>query len=82
MDYKLVWTPEAEDDFKTIILYLKENWSMQSANKFISRTYRRLERLAAMPSVAHATSNSSIYMYKLDHRNVVFFSLEEITLYS
>ncbi len=29
-----VWTAEAEDDFKAIILYLKENWSIQSANRF------------------------------------------------
>ncbi len=77
MAYKLVWTSEAEDDFKAIILYLNENWSTQSANRFIVRTYRRLERLAAMPSSAHPTSNSSIYMYKLDRKNVVFFSLEE-----
>lgn len=62
MAYKLVWTAEAEDDFKAIILYLNENWSIQSANKFIVRTYTRLERLAAMPSAAHATSNPSIYM--------------------
>ncbi len=77
MAYELVWTAEAEDDFKAIVLYLKENWSIQSANEFVQRTYRRLEKLASMPSVAHPTSQKSVYMYKLDRKNVVFFTLEE-----
>src|ERR1044071_2733602 len=77
MAYDLVWTSEAEDDFKAIILYLKENWSTQSANKFISLTYKRLERLAAMPSIAPPTSHPSVYMYKLDRKNVLFFLIED-----
>lgn len=77
MAYDLVWTAEAEDDFKGIVLYLKENWSMESANKFIFLTYRRLEKLAAMPSLALPTSQRSVFMCKLDRKNVVFFSLDE-----
>jgi plasmid stabilization system protein ParE len=29
MAYELVWSAEAENDLKKIILYLKENWSVQ-----------------------------------------------------
>jgi plasmid stabilization system protein ParE len=50
MAYQLVWSSVAEDDFKKIILYLKETWSIQSSEKFITQTYKRLERLAAMPT--------------------------------
>lgn len=77
MAYQLVWSAEAEDDFKKIVLYLKETWSVQSSEKFIARSYRRLEKLAAMPTVARSTSQQLIYMYKLDRKNVLFFSLEE-----
>jgi len=45
MAYQLVWTAEAENDFKNIILYLKENWSIQSAQKFVNQTYKELEKL-------------------------------------
>ncbi len=62
---------------KLLFYIFKENWSLQSADKFIIRSYRRLEKLAAMPSVAHPTSQQSVYMYKLDRKNVVFFTLEE-----
>jgi len=77
MAYQLVWSAEAEDDFRNIVLYIKETWSVQSSEKFIARTYRRLEKLTAMPTSARPTSQQSIYIYKLDRKNVLFFSLEE-----
>lgn len=77
MAYQIVWSAEAENDFKNIILYLKENWSLQSSEKFSERTYRRLERLATMPSAARTTSQQSVFIYKLDNKNALFFSLEE-----
>ena len=35
MAYELVWSAEAEDDFKKIIFYLKEVLSVQSSQVFI-----------------------------------------------
>lgn len=77
MAYHLVWTDEAENDFKNIILYLKENWSIQSSQKFVDRTYKELEKLLAMPTIARATSKQVIFLYRLDRKNALFFSLEE-----
>lgn len=42
MAYELVWTAEAEDDFKAIVLYLKENWSIQTPNKFEIDKFRSI----------------------------------------
>lgn len=72
MAYELVSSAEAEDDFKNIVLYLKETWSVQSSNNFIARTNKRLEKLAEIPAVARPTSRQSIYMYKLDRKSVIF----------
>lgn len=62
---------------KISFLYLKENWSLQSSEKFIERTYRRLERLANMPSAARTTSQQSVFIYKLDTKNALFFTVAE-----
>jgi len=76
MAYQLVWTAEAENDFKNIIVYLKENWSIQSAQKFTIRTYKELEKLLAMPPIARPTSQQAFFLYRLDRKNALFFSLE------
>jgi len=80
MAYKIVWSAEAEKDLHDIIHYLKENWSVQSAEKFISHTFTQLEQLAEMPSQARITSNHKIYLYKLDKKNALFFSIENDNL--
>lgn len=76
MAYQLVWSAEAEDDFKRIILHLKETWSVQSSEKFALQTYQRLEKLAAMPSAGRVTSKECVSIYKLDRKNAIFFSIE------
>jgi|SRR6185312_849400 len=77
MAFQLVWTAEAENDFKNIIFYLKENWSLKSSQKFIDRTYNKLEKLLIMPSIGRPTSQKGIFIYSLDRKNAIFFSLEE-----
>lgn len=76
MAYELVWSAEAKNDFKKIILYLKENWSVQSSEKFVQQTFRTLAKLAEMP-IGRRTSRESIYVYKLDRKNALFFILED-----
>ncbi|MCW3108778.1 MAG: hypothetical protein JWQ09_3284 [Segetibacter sp.] len=75
MAFEIIWSAEADNDFREIVTYLKEEWSQRVAEKFIIRTYNKLERLAATPSIARPASKNSVYIYKLDHKNVLFFSL-------
>lgn len=76
MAYQLVWSAEADDDFKNIVLYLKETWSVQSSEKFVTHMNKKLEKLAAMPTIGRSTSHQSVFMHKLDHKNMLFFSIE------
>lgn len=64
MAFEIVWSAEADKDFREIVRYLKEEWSQGVAEKFMIRTYNKLERLAATPSIARATSKTSVYIYK------------------
>lgn len=56
MAYQLVWTTEAENDFFAIIDYLKENWSVQSAKKFIVHTYNKIIKLLEMTIFVHSST--------------------------
>lgn len=37
----------------------------------------RLEKLTAMPSVGRLTSKENVYLFRLDKKNALFFSIEE-----
>jgi plasmid stabilization system protein ParE len=80
MAFQIIWSAEAHNDFFKIITYLKENWSDLVAEKFVTQTNNKLERLASTPSIARATNAKSVYMYKIDTKKVLFFSSEENNL--
>lgn len=68
MAYKIIWSAEAENDFRNIVLYLKDNWSVQSSEKFVSHTYEKIAKLAKMPSLARPTSQQTVFIYRLDQK--------------
>lgn len=47
MAFEIIWSAEADNDFREIVFYIKENWSQAIAEKFVQRTFNKLERLAA-----------------------------------
>src|SRR5690349_15252812 len=74
MGYEIVWTDEASKDLFSIANYLKDNWSQNSADKFVDNVMGRIEKLSKMPSLARSTKKENHFMYKLDKKNVLFFS--------
>ncbi|MGG9964729.1 type II toxin-antitoxin system RelE/ParE family toxin [Ferruginibacter sp. SUN106] len=76
MAYQIIWTAEADNDFHSIIHYLKKHWSDYSAEKFAVRIMKKLERIAAMPYTPKFTSQPNIQIIKLDKKNVLFFTIE------
>jgi len=68
---------DALPDFHSIIEYLKENWSVLSAEKFRDRTFARLERIASMSYIPRFTSQPNVQIIKLDKKNVIFFMIED-----
>ena len=77
MVYKIIWTVEAENDFKRAVEYIIENWSEQSAAKFRNNVFKKLDYLILMPSSIRTADNTSIRMYNLDKHNVLFFTIKD-----
>lgn len=76
MAYKIIWTAEAETDLFNILNYLKNNWSQTSAEKFIINIQNKIKVLSKMPSLGRPTSKEIYQMYRLDKKNVLFFTIE------
>lgn len=77
MAYQVIWTAEADNDLFKTAEYLKENWSPTSAEKFISQVLKRVEKIADMPSLGRPTTKENYFMYRIDRKNVLFFTIEE-----
>ncbi|MBC7890913.1 MAG: type II toxin-antitoxin system RelE/ParE family toxin [Sphingobacteriaceae bacterium] len=51
MALALVWSDEAEEEFKDIIAYLLDEWGDESARRFSDRLDKKLTSLGSMPNM-------------------------------
>ncbi len=80
MAYQIIWTAEADNDFHSILFYLKENWSGKVAQKFALSIMIRIELLSNMPYQPRFTSKENVQMVPLDKKNVLFFTIDKNNL--
>ena len=55
MAYKIEWTENAKQDLKKIIEYLRDEWSVDIAEKFVDRLDSMLELLTISPYIGPAS---------------------------
>ena len=51
MAYEIKWTTTAQDDFDTILEFISESQSNESAIEFIEIFYKKLDLLVLMPNI-------------------------------
>nr|WP_294908706.1 type II toxin-antitoxin system RelE/ParE family toxin [uncultured Lacibacter sp.] len=74
MAYEVVWTLLAEDDYKQIISYLKNEWGESVAANFIETTEERIERVAVFPFLGVASQkDNSIRSIVLTKHNKLYY---------
>ena len=72
MGYKIVWTLEAENDFKRIVEYVIENWFEQSAVKFRNNGFKKLNYLILVPLSIRTIRNQTIRMYNFNNQTFCY----------
>ena len=58
MALEIVWTENAEADYKKIIGYLKKEWPLKVATTFVSTTQSRIKTLTVFPEIGRASIKS------------------------
>ena len=61
MAFQIISTVEAEQDFYSTIIYLKENLSDLAANTFANNTMIKPDKIASMPNFSGAISKKYFY---------------------
>ena len=46
----IIWSPEAENDYDTILSYLEYKWNDKVVNHFMKTTYQTISWIAANPN--------------------------------
>ncbi|OFY91162.1 MAG: hypothetical protein A3K10_14245 [Bacteroidetes bacterium RIFCSPLOWO2_12_FULL_31_6] len=59
MAYKIIWTENAKHDLKAIIEYLEDEWSLNTAQKFIAKLYLRLDIIKRLPFIGKQSNKYS-----------------------
>jgi plasmid stabilization system protein ParE len=82
MAYEVVWTFNAEEDYRQIIFYLKKEWTESVAFNFINTTEERIERVVLFPLLDFASAKDpSIWSIALTKHNRLYYQFLDSKIY-
>src|SRR5262245_4580117 len=74
-DNEVIWTAQADKDIFNIATYLLENWSENSAKKFLDNVMRKIENLSQMSTLGRPTTKEGYLCITLIERTFSFLKL-------
>lgn len=77
MDFKIIWSPEAERTFDAIINYLEENWSEKEIRNFIVETEKTIFLLKHNPFLFRGSEKENIYEALVGKQNLLLYQVSE-----
>lgn len=74
MAVEIIWSRQAKEDFEAVLLYLRDNWSDDIADRFKETTYKKIELLESMPEMGIASILYPIVRrILLSHYNALYY---------
>jgi plasmid stabilization system protein ParE len=77
MALKVRWTPEAEDNFESIINYLEKEWSEKEIQKFAQKTQKIIQQIAKNPKMYKAAGKEEIRRAVITKQTSLFYQIDE-----
>jgi len=77
MALKIRWTPEAEDNFSSILDYLESEWSEKEIRKFARKTQIIIEQIAINPKMFKAAGTEEIRKAVITRQTSLFYFVDE-----
>lgn len=79
--YKIIWSPEAYEDYQNIISYLLQNWSEKVVFNFIKYTENKLLVLSNQPFIGLPSQrNTSVRSILLSSQNRLYYRVVEYAI--
>ena len=80
MEYKVVWSPKAQESFFEIIDYLDNNWSPEVKENFINKTKTLIERISKRPYSYRASIAPKFHEVLITKQNLLIYRIVQETV--
>ena len=78
---KILWTISAQKSFDQIIEFLQEEWSLNSAIKFVQKTNNLIETLKEQPKIGRPEKvKNDLRSFVLSRQTTVFYRIKSIVV--
>ncbi len=75
---KIIWTNNAQEDFKQVIEYLYEEWSERIALNFIATFYSKIELIDKLPQIGMKVENhENVNRILITKHNILYYLITE-----
>jgi|JI102314A1RNA_FD_contig_31_7189465_length_667_multi_2_in_0_out_0_1 plasmid stabilization system protein ParE len=80
MEYKVVWSPKAQESLFEIIDYLDNNWSPEVKENFILKTKTLIERISKRPYSYRASIAPNFHEALITKHNLLIYRVVQETV--
>ena len=81
MAKKIIWTPEAELSFESVIHFLQEHWSEKEIVKFVQRAEIVIKHIERHPLSYRSAGKEDIREALVTKQNLLLYRIEENRIY-
>ncbi|NRF41191.1 type II toxin-antitoxin system RelE/ParE family toxin [Pedobacter foliorum] len=74
---QIIWAPEAEETFDSIVTFITNNWGTSASRGFIKKTGKLLKSISSMPHMFPETEIPSVRKAVIVSQSIVFYEIHE-----
>lgn len=75
MGKQVIWTPEAESTFESVIMYLERKWTEREIANFIEATSRIVEYITEHPRMFRKTNKRNVHEALVTPHNLLIYKV-------
>lgn len=76
MAKEIIWTDNAEEDLLSVIVYLKNEWSVKIAEQFLFKVHQKANLLSVQPYLGRKTGfNSRFRKFLVTKHNTLIYTV-------
>lgn len=81
MAKKIIWTPQAEESFKKVLIYLRANWTEKELLFFINKTETTISYISNNPKLFRKSVKMGFHEALITKHNLIIYKITPRTIY-